>query len=121
MRKRLIWIAPLAIIGMGVFIFLGGFIVQQLWNWLAPALFGWRQIGFWQALGILLLCRILFGSLGLHSGGRSGMRRRMRERMEQRWAERWEHMTPEEREAFRQGTRARWGCAPPPASKGTEA
>lgn len=121
MRKRLIWIAPLAIIGMAVFIFFGGFIVQQLWNWLLPTLFGWRQLTFWQALGILLLCRILFGSLGLHGSGRSGMRRRMRERMEQRWAERWEHMTPQEREAFRQGMRARWGCAPPVEEKGSEA
>ncbi len=118
MRKRLIWIAPLAIVGMAVFIGLGGYIVEHLWNWLLPGLFGFRQIGFWQALGILLLCRILFGSLGLHGGGRSGMRRRMRERMEQRWAERWEHMTPAEREAFRQGMGARWGCAPPAETTG---
>lgn len=114
MRKRLIWIAPLAMVGMAVFIGLGGFIVQQLWNWLLPSLFGWRLITFWQALGFLLLCRILFGSLGFHRGGPgSGIRRRMRERMSERWA----RMTPEEREAFRQGMQARWGCAPPGETK----
>lgn len=118
MRKRLIWIAPLAMVGMAVFIGLGGFIVQQLWNWLLPTLFGWRLITFWQALGVLLLCRILFGSLGLHGrGSGSGIGQRMRERM----GERWERMTPEEREAFRQGMRARWGCAPPEATKGSDA
>ena len=112
MRRRLIWIAPLAIVGMLVFIVIGGEIVLNLWNWLLPSLFGFRQITFWQALGILLLCRILFGGFGFH-GPRSNARRRIRERM----AERWEQMTPEEREKFRQG-RGRW-CTPPAESKPT--
>jgi hypothetical protein len=121
-RKRLLWIAPLAILGALLFIFIGGELVRLLWNWLLPGLFGWRQINFWQALGLLALCRILFGGLGLRGGGpRSGIRRRMAERWEQRMAERWEHMTPEEREKFRQRMRERWGCGPfePPEPKPT--
>ncbi len=102
--KRLIFIAPLAIVGMLVFITIGGEIVQQLWNWLLPPLFGWRQITFWQALGMLVLCRILFGGFGLHGSDRSNSRRRM--------AERWERMTPEERERVRQGWRGRLGLVP---------
>ncbi len=102
--KRLIFIAPLAILGMLVFVAIGGEVVQQLWNWLLPPLFGWRQITFWQALGLLALCRILFGGFGLHGSGRSNVRRRM--------AERWEHMTPEERERFRQGMLGRCGFGP---------
>jgi hypothetical protein len=98
------WIAPLVILGMLLFIGIGGELVQQLWNWLLPPLFGWRQITFWQALGLLALCRILFGGFGLHGSGRSGFRRRM--------AERWEHMTPEERERFRQGMRGSCGFGP---------
>ncbi len=66
MRKKW-WIVPLAIIGIPLFIFVGGEVVMHLWNWLLPPLFGWRMLGFWQALGLLLLCRILFG--GLHHGG----------------------------------------------------
>jgi len=31
-------------------------VVMHLWNWLAPELFGLRQITFWQALGLLALC-----------------------------------------------------------------
>lgn len=102
--KRLIWITPLAILGMVVFIAIGGEIVLHLWNWLLPPLFGWRQITFWQALGLLALCRILFGGFGLHSSARSNVRRRM--------AERWDSMTPEERERFRQGMRDHWGFGP---------
>jgi hypothetical protein len=52
---------PLAILGILLFIFIGGEVVLHLWNWLLPPLFGWRLITFWQAVGILALCRILFG------------------------------------------------------------
>jgi Ca2+/H+ antiporter, TMEM165/GDT1 family len=97
MRKKW-WIFLVAPPALVLFIALGGWIVMHLWNWLVPGIIGWRQITFWQALGILLLCRILFG--GFH-GGR-GPRSRMRERMRERWAEKMEHMTPEEREQFRQ-------------------
>jgi hypothetical protein len=111
-RKNLIWIAPLAILGMALFAYIGGEIVLHLWNWLLPPLFGWRQITFWQALGMLVLCRILFGGLGHHGSGRSNFRRRMTHRMADRMADRWEHMTPEERERFRQRVRERCGFDP---------
>ena len=103
-KRKLLWIAPLAILGMAVFIFIGGELVLQLWNWLLPPLFGWRMLTFWQALGMLLLCRILFGGFGFHNSARSNVRRRMEERCE--------HMTPEERERFRETIRARWGFGP---------
>jgi len=107
-RKRLIWIAPAAILGMVIFTFLGGEVVMLLWNWLAPLLFGLREITFWQALGLLALCRILFGGFGL-GGGSHRSRRRIRERMD----ERWEQMTPEERERLRQGLYGRGGRTTP--------
>ena len=104
MRRKLIFIAPLAILGMVVFTLIGGEVVMRLWNWLLPPLFGFRQIAFWQALGLLALCRILFGGFGFHGSHRSGFRRRM--------GERCGHMTPEERERFRQTVRERWGAEP---------
>jgi len=107
-RKRLFWIAPLALLAIALFIFIGGEIVMRLWNWLVPMLFGLRQITFWQAIGILALCRILFGSHGFR-GSRSGVRRRIQERV----AERYASMTPEERERFRQSWRGRCGFVPP--------
>ena len=104
---RLMIIAPLAILGMVIFTFIGGEVVMLLWNWLAPALFGLREITFWQAIGLLALCRILFGGFGLGGGGhRSGRRGRMEGRIRERMDERWEQMTPEEREKFRQGMRS---------------
>src|SRR6476646_9862836 len=114
-RKRLLWIAPAAILGIALFIFIGGEIVMRLWNWLLPSLFGWRQVTFWQGLGILALCRILFGAHGWHRSNRSNVRRRIRERMEERYAS----MTPEERERFQQSWRGRCGFVPPASeSKG---
>ncbi len=107
-KKRLFWIAPAAILGIAVFIFIGGEIVMRLWNWLLPSLFGWHRITFWQGFGMLALCRILFGGSGWHRSGRSNLRRRIDERR----AERWEKMTPEEREKFRQGWRGRCGFGP---------
>jgi len=103
---RLMIIAPLAILGMAIFTAIGGEVVMLLWNWLAPTLFGLRLITFWQAIGLLALCRILFGGFGLGGGGHRNSRRRMegriRERVRERMAERWEQMTPEEREKFLQ-------------------
>jgi len=103
--KKMMWIAPLAILAIILFIFVGGEVVMRLWNWLLPPLFGWRLVTFWQAIGLLALCRILFGGFGHHGSGRSHFRRRM--------GEKWEKMTPEERERFRQGMRERCGFGPP--------
>jgi len=108
MRKRWFFIAPAAILGIVLFGFLGGELVLLLWNWLLPSLFGWRQITFWQALGLLALCRILFGGFGRHGSGRPGFRGRMGMRMKERCGS----MTPEEREKFRQAMRERWGFGP---------
>ena len=116
MRKKWIFLAPLAILAMFLFVFLGGEIVLRLWNWLLPPLFGWRQITFWQALGLLALCRILFGGWSSHGSPRSNIRRRIDERVRQRMDERWERMTPEEREKFRQSMRSRCGGLGAPTS-----
>jgi hypothetical protein len=69
-----------------------------------PPLVGWREIGFWQALGILALCRILFGGHGWRGPIRSNFRRGLEGRCER--------MTPEERERFRQRMRERFGFGP---------
>jgi hypothetical protein len=108
-------LGPLAVVGMLLFIAAGGAIVWQLWNWLLPDLFGWPRIGFWQALGLLALCRILFGGFGGHRGSRSRVGRKVERRIQRRLWERWERMTPEERERFRERMRERWG--PPPRAQ----
>jgi hypothetical protein len=116
MRWKWIVLAPLAVLGILLFMAIGGEVVKQLWNWLLPPLFGWPQVSFWQALGILALCRILFGGFGRGGGHRSRSGRRLADRIgdriAERMAERWEHMTPEERERLRQGMQGRCGVGP---------
>lgn len=92
-------------------------IVLHLWNWLMPMLFHLPALGsFWQALGLMILSWLLFGGLrGMrgfgHGHGRGG---HWRQRMQERMRARWEHMTPEEREKFREWILTRCG----PASAG---
>ena len=90
---KVVKIAPFAIVAAAVL----GFVVKSLWNALMPPIFGWHMITFWQGLGLLLLSKILFGGFHRHGGGRNHWRARMKDR--------WEHMTPEEREKFRNGMR----------------
>jgi hypothetical protein len=95
-RKWIFIVAPFAAV---LVIYLCGELIMYLWNWLLPPLFGLRLITFWQALGLLVLCRILFGSWG--GGGDS--------RKHHRHFERWDRMSPEERDRLRQNWRTRGG------------
>lgn len=99
-RNRFLRVMKFLLFGAALITILG-YVVMRLWNWLTPALFGWHIITFWQALGILILSKILFG--GLRGGPRRGWhwRRRMMER--------WDQMTPEEREKFRETMRGQCG------------
>jgi len=111
-RKWKFWMFLLIPPLLVLFTWLFGEVVMRLWNWLAPSLFGWHPITFWQAIGLLLLCRILFGGFGGHGRDRSKWRRPM--------AERWERMTPEEREKFRKNWSDRCGGFGAPTSEPNE-
>ena len=95
MRLRFLKIAAIAVVAVAVF----SFVVMSLWNWILPSVTGWHAITYWQALGLLILSKILFG--GFRGGPGWHWRRRM--------FERWEKMTAEEREKFREGMRGRCG------------
>jgi hypothetical protein len=86
---------------IGVLVVLGvaalGWVVMALWNWLLPNLFvGVKEIDYVQAMGVLLLSKILFGGFRGHCGGHAKWHRH-----------RWENMTSEEREKFQAGMK---GC-----------
>ena len=92
--RKGIKIALLAALACAVF----GLVVRELWNALMPSIFGWHAITFWQAIGLLVLSKILFGGFrGPSAAGRSRWKQRMKERMDQ--------MTPEQREQLRKGMR----------------
>lgn len=74
-----------------------GFVIMSLWNWLAPAAFGGHLIGFWQALGLFALARLLVGGLR----GRGHWHRHAHGR--------WAQMSDAERERFRSGFARRCG------------
>lgn len=96
-------------------VLLFGLVTMHLWNWVMPAVFGLRTISFAQAIGLLVLSKVLFGGFHRHCGGRGG--RGWRRHMEQRFAE----MTPEERERFRAGMRGRGPCGfSPPRDAASE-
>jgi hypothetical protein len=85
---------PLVILLVAVGITVFGYVVMSLWNALIPDLFHGPVLGFWQAVGLLVLAKILLG--GGHRGhkGHGGHWRH-------RFAEKWEKMSPEERERMR--------------------
>ena len=100
--KRGFWIARGVKILVMVAVVLGvvSFVVMSLWNWLVPPLFGGPALDSWDALGLLVLARLLFGGLRPHGRGRWG----------HPWHHaraHWEQMTPEERERFRSRFRGR--------------
>ena len=80
-----------------------GWVVMLLWNWLLPALFaGAQPVSYLQALGLLLLCKILFGGFRGSCHGHKLRHGR-------------DNMSEEEREQLKGRFKSRWGCC---ASKG---
>lgn len=74
-------------------------IVMLLWNLLLPGLFGLSTINFWQASGLFILSRILFGRLGF-GGGRMMMAHGMHGGGMNPIHKKWMKMTPEQRKEF---------------------
>ncbi len=82
--------------------FLLAAVVQFLWNAILPDLVQVGQLSYWKAMGLLVLCRILFGGFrGAYShkppfAGRS-------------WRDRWKNMSEEERNRFKEKWKSRCG------------
>lgn len=91
--KRAIFI-PIAI-AAGIFVF--GTVVMLLWNGLLPAILGVKTITFWQAIGILVLSKILFGGFT----GRQGHHKCHGHGHPHHWRGKWMHLTPEQKEMMK--------------------
>lgn len=103
-------------IAAAAFLSLVSFAVMTLWNSLIPAIFGFNVITFWQAMGLFVLCKLLFGfgrGKGCGPWGGGGRAPWMRRKMEEKLA----NMSPEEREQFKQKMRERCGGNHPFAQK----
>ncbi|MDZ4714647.1 MAG: hypothetical protein SH819_04180 [Cytophagales bacterium] len=112
--KRGTWILKFLLFGL-VMLAAIGLVTQYLWNWLVPALFAGPAITFWQALGLLVLSKILFWSFG--KGGYGWRGRGMRGR----WAARWDSMSLEDKERLRQKMKDKWCYRAPAESEPTGA
>ena len=93
-----------------------GFIIMALWNNILAAVIHISVINFWQALGIFLLSRILFGGFpGKPGWARHGYRRHEMEEMRNKWF----NLSPEEKKQFRQNWKTRCGGGQAPATPET--
>ena len=103
-RRR--WLFPLIpLAAIAVF----SLVVMLLWNAIIPGITGWALLTYWKAMGLLILCKILFGGFpgrrGGHGGGPWGHQARMR----REW---WKNLSEEERESWktrRHDWREKWG------------
>ena len=94
--KRGVLFIPIAIGG----VFLMGLLVMWLWNTILPETIGVKSISYFQAMGIFVLSKLLFG---FNKGW--GRRDHYRQRVE----EKWHTMTPEEREKLKSEWKHRCG------------
>lgn len=86
-----------------IFVAAMGFLTMFLWNWLIPVLFQGPEIRFEQALGLMLLGRLLVGGWGKghnHCGHGDGWKTRMKER--------FTGISEEEKQAFKKRFCDKW-------------
>jgi hypothetical protein len=95
-RPRGVWIF-LGIVGFTALVFLFGAVIMWLWNWLFPAIFHLGMITYWQAVGLAVLGRLLFGFS--HHGHHHGYRGR--------YMRRW-HRRPSECSDYSNGAKWSW-------------
>jgi len=79
-------------------------LVMYLWNGILPEVFGFSTITFWQAAGMLLLSKILFG--GMNIGKKRGCctgKRHYGHRMKEKFM----NMTDEEKEQMKEGWKSK--------------
>lgn len=106
MKRKMIWM-PVFFIAMAAAMTAA---VMLLWNWLMPELFGLTEINFWQALGILILAKILFGGFGgkhKHHGkcchGNHGWKSKFKDK--------WQNMSVDDRKKWEtKFASSKWGA-----------
>lgn len=91
-KGRYVFIPVMVVSVMALFVY----VVMLLWNNILPGVIHVEVITFWQAAGIIVLCKLLFGFGGMKRPGRG------RRNDKRQLAERMKNMTEEEREALKQ-------------------
>jgi len=117
--SRRFWPFPFFVLIAGLIL---GAAVKFLWNAILPSLLDIKPVSYWQAVGLLALCRILLGNFGARPMGPRGRWRQWEtgeSESENRkftggppWRRRWMNMSDEDRTKFKEEMRRR--CGKPP-------
>ena len=95
--NKIFWFRAVGILMFLAMIAAFSVIAMLLWNALMPEIFGLAALSYWQAAGLLVLARILFGGLGLgHWGARGGHGFHHGNALREKWL----NMSDEERKEF---------------------
>jgi len=95
------WFAKMVVM-IALFIGVVSAVVMVLWNWLMPDIFGLGVISFWQAAGLFLFAKILFGfGKGKHGGDH-------KTHWAKHWKNKWNNMSEEDREKWRSRFADKW-------------
>jgi hypothetical protein len=111
-RCRGAWCVCIPFIAAGAVLIFGA-VVQWLWNAILPGLLNVAAISYWQAVGLLVLCKILFS--GWH-GSHHKFHRHWQRHHQWHDADWWMKLPEEERNKIRQEWEKRCcscGCEPP--------
>lgn len=93
---------------IALFFLLGmGAVVMLLWNAILPPLVSVNAITYWQAVGLLVLCRILFGNFRKPGSFRPPASDYRQHKMHE-WKDKWRQMTPEERARMKDKWKQWW-------------
>ncbi|MBS4063639.1 MAG: hypothetical protein KGZ74_03720 [Chitinophagaceae bacterium] len=96
--RKWMFLAPFVFVGA---VFLFGWIVMLLWNAILVPVLQVGVLSFWQGVGLLVLTRILFGSMGGGWKKRGGPNPGFKQK--------WMNMTDEQRSKFREEWKKRCG------------
>jgi len=96
--NKIFWFRVMGIVMFLAMIAVFSVIAMLLWNALMPEIFGFSALSYWQAAGLLVLARILFGGLG--SGHWGSFERHGGFHHGNALREKWLNMTDEERKEF---------------------
>lgn len=106
MKNKKYSIGKIALMIGGFILIVAGLsaLVMWLWNATLPDLLGINEISYWQALGLLVLCKILFGGFGggCHDKKKHGGPPR-------RFRKKWRNMDEEEQQKFKEEWKKRCG------------
>lgn len=88
--KHIIQWTIVGILMASTFILVLGVAVQKLWNYTVSDIFNVATITYWQAVGILFLCKLLFGGF-CHSKGHEKFKR-MKQKLKKKDFPHMKHM-----------------------------